>query len=245
MRKNLLVWFIGLVLLVPYYLQADDIWCDFECAQTNEQYALLSQKIYDNATTVDDWQRIIDYKKNILGLYTHGLHLSVYQNTKDQRIAIVIEGTSATDIEDIITDVVQLTSSPITPKEYTEAREFVQDLRDANSTFENAIITGHSLGGGIAQFIGYSFGMETHTFNPAGLSDTTIDNAKKYYEEHNYTDTKKITNLISHNSDDKRDIVSQTGTLLGEEIFVLVDKDNLIDLHKIKYLYEGIINILK
>jgi hypothetical protein len=243
MKKSLLGLSTAFILAMPLGLQAES-WCDIECAQENHELALLSKEVYHDTEVVGNWKRIADYKKDTLG-YTHGLHLSVYSNLKNSKVAIVIEGTESTDMEDIVTDVVQLAGTPIVPKEYTEAREFVEELREDNATLKTAMLAGHSLGGGIAQYVGCSFGMETHTFNSAGLSDATIEDAQEYYEEHEEDNVKQpILNLISNNNDGQRDIVSSFGTLLGEEKFVFVDKDNLIDLHAIAYIHEGLVNLI-
>jgi predicted esterase YcpF (UPF0227 family) len=242
MKKSFLGWCTALVLVMPYGLQAES-WCDIECAEENHELALLSQEVYEDTKVVGVWKRIADYKKDTLG-YTHGLHMSVYENSENNKVAIVVEGTDAKDMEDIITDVVQLTASPIVPREYTQAREFVEELREDNATLKTAILAGHSLGGGIAQYVGCSFGMEAHTFNPAGLSDATIEDAQEYFEENGETEPQEILNLISNNNDGQRDIVSKFGTLLGEQKFVFVDKDNILDLHSIKYMHEGLVNLL-
>jgi hypothetical protein len=242
MKKILSLTFFILMLLTS--LQAEN-WCDVDGAEENREYALLSKEVYNDKRVVEEWRRIKDYKKSFFGLYTHGLHLSVYKHSITDKIAIVIEGTDTTDIEDLLTNVVQLTNSRRVPREYRYARDYVKDLIEKNELYRDAVVTGHSLGGGIAQYVAWSFGMKAYAFNSAGLSDNTVEDAEEFFELHGDGDRRAVKHLVSNNNRGQRDIVSSYGTLLGTQKFIYVDKDNILDLHAIKYLYEALVNTIE
>jgi hypothetical protein len=242
MKKIFSITFFILMLLTS--VQAEN-WCDVECAEENREYALLSKEIYNDKQVVEEWIRIKDYKKSFLGVYTHGLHLSVYKHTITDKIAIVIEGTDSTDIEDLLTDVVQLVNNTIVPREYTYARDYVTDLIEEDELYRDAVVVGHSLGGGIAQYVAWSLGMESYVFNSAGLSDNTVEDAEEFFVSYSDGDRRDIKHLISNNNRGQRDVVSSYGTLLGTQKFIYVDKDNILDLHAIKYLYEALVNAIE
>jgi len=239
MKKIFSLVFLMLVLISS--VQAKD-WCVSACAEESREYALLSKEIYNDKKSVEEWTRIKDYKKEFLGLYTYGLHLSVYKHASTEKIAIVIEGTGSSDIEDLLTDVIQVSNSLIVPKEYTYARDYVKELIVSDELYRDAIIMGHSLGGGIAQYVAWSFGMEAYAFNSVGLSDNTVEDAEEFFDLEGYGDRREIRQLISNNNRGQRDVISSYGTLLGIQKFVYVDKDNIIDLHAIKYLYKALVN---
>jgi len=172
----------------------------------------------------------------------YGLHLSVYKNNKTNQYMIVFEGTtSLLSISDVSTNIAQIMDSIDVPEQYTLARDEVERLIRENPSYANAILTGHSLGGGIAQYLAISLGMKAYTFNPAGLSDNTIDDANTFaYNKGLITEKKNVLNIISNNNNSKRDIVSKHGHLIGEQKFMYVKEYNSISLHNIDNLYYAI-----
>ena len=194
--KNILVYVF--LLLSTLTVSNATGWCDNGCAKEVKDYAQLSQEIYDNKLKVGNWNRIKDFNQEFSNL-KFGLHLSVYKNNKTNKYVIALEGTGKTDIDDIITDAIQLINAVDTPRQYTLAREYVEQLIQDNSYYKNAIFTGHSLGGGIALYLAKSFRMKAYTFNPAGLSDDTISDANVFaYNKGLSTQKENVLNIISH-----------------------------------------------
>lgn len=82
-------------------------------------------------------------------------------------IVIVFRGTKILSIKDISTNVEQF--SNILPERYKWADNLVSRVRSENKD-SRIIVTGHSLGGGLAMYTGVREMLETVVFNPAGLS---------------------------------------------------------------------------
>ncbi|GAB4266932.1 vWA domain-containing protein [Deferrisoma sp.] len=54
------------------------------------------------------------------------------------------------------------------PKQYGQAVEYAREVTDRYGR-SNVVLTGHSLGGGLAQYAALRLGLTAYTFNPAGL----------------------------------------------------------------------------
>jgi len=253
------VWLYTSLLILTLTNAHSSEWCDTECAKKYGEYAELSKEVYAGSPIVNEWERIKDYSQEFCPTSKYGralgfgrirevcsdfvkigLHLSVYQNTKTKKYVIVIEGTQPTDVDDLLTDIVQLTNVLDAPKQYKLAREYVEKLISDGVLDKEAIITGHSLGGGIAQYVAKSFGMDAYTFNPAGLSSSTLDDAEEFFLENGYNSDSFIFHIISNNNRGQRDLVSDYGILLGSQKFMYVNKNNLLDLHSIDNLSEAL-----
>nr|WP_232371234.1 hypothetical protein [Desulfogranum marinum] len=105
-----------------------------------------------------------------------GLHAVAYRNVDSGKVAIVYEGTSS--LLDVVTDV----SQPFfwKPRQFSLAQEFAEEigrrycdkLQDCKA---DITLTGHSLGGGLAQYVALKFGMKAYVFNSAGLWGSTVE----------------------------------------------------------------------
>lgn len=109
-------------------------------------------------------------------------HAEVYKSEDGKRV-IVFEGTGSK--EDWAANLAQ---PFIIPAQYKEALKFTKEViercsNDPGCNKNDIVVTGHSLGGGLAQYVSMMIGadVKAYTFNPAGLWGPTtesIDTAK-------------------------------------------------------------------
>lgn len=88
-------------------------------------------------------------------------------------IIIAIRGTEPSKLNDLWTDF-QMVINEI-PNQYIEAIEFYNEVlkycQNNRLDKRNIVITGHSLGGSLAELLGYFTGSETVIFNPYGVQN--------------------------------------------------------------------------
>lgn len=164
------------------------------------------------------------------------LHISVYQNQLNNQRVIVFSGMKdSNNISNIINFVV----STGIPKQFIEARKYIQELITNDYSYINTIVTGHSLGGSLAQFISKSFGMRAVTFTPAGLNGTSLRNAEQHYNKNFYDifRNKEIINIIAKNNH----LYLEGYHLPGKKISLMVNKKTIVDLHNMKNQYRALI----
>ncbi len=171
-------------------IQADDtadIERRYRIANEALPYAQLSAYIYEDDSTAsvercrnievsnaqDEWIKCQEVRDSILSL---GAHVALYRNALTRELVIVVEGSCGDgfiNIDcslDLIGDLANIVgSSPQDPI----VDLFVIDVMD--NGYERyggipSIITGHSLGGGIAQTLASAWGLTAYTFNTASVS---------------------------------------------------------------------------
>lgn len=157
-------------------------------------------------------------------------HAEAYQN-KDGKVAIVFEGTGS------LKDWANNLSQPFkVPAQYEAALAFakkvIEECNLPRCNKNDIVVTGHSLGGGLAQYVAMSVDadIKAYTFNPAGLWGPTtrsIDTAKaknitNFYTD-GYVDTPDGRKLVGS------DPVSNPaiGEVFGEQIPVPVNLTRL------------------
>lgn len=126
-----------------------------------------------------------------------------------EEVVIAFRGTEFDNLKDLKADIEQLWKKP---EQYKNALIFANKILQ-NRSKSNIHITGHSLGGGLAQYTAASLGLPATTFNAAGLFAPTRD--------------QEITSFWSENIKNITyggDLVSEFGTLIGPEI--ILNKDN-------------------
>jgi hypothetical protein len=219
--------------------------CDSDCINENYRYAKLSLGAYSDTEVIDwnGWQRIdVDYD------LSGGYRASLYINTGRKEIVIAFEGTASHKdfsefINDWKTNFVQFGGLEL-PKQYFEAlRTTYKLLLDINGkgdfNFIHGIegdfaltLTGHSLGGGLAIYVGELLGQNVVSFNPAPqiFSDDklveTFGFIDTYFPINFYNHNKKSLHLVSQNNDWINDLVSSSpGSLPGELKTLPIDID--------------------
>ncbi len=116
---------------------------------------------------VENQQRFIDDKT--------GFGASAYLCKSTNEIIIAYRGTKPNSIGDLQNDLNLATS--FTPSQYEFAKTYLKGIQNQLSSEEHKIfITGHSLGGGLAQLIGAYAHLPTVTFNGVGM-DQLLNNA--------------------------------------------------------------------
>ena len=138
-------------------------------------------------------------------------YAEVYKNGGGKRV-IVFEGTGS--LEDWIADFAHVRKMP---DQYKKGLEFTNKIIQTCGCNKNDIVvTGHSLGGGLAQYVAMSVeaNVKAYTFNPAGLWDSTAVSI----------DTGKAANITNFIADGYlySDVVSKTGVVFGKKIPVVV-----------------------
>lgn len=163
-------------------------WADWMSGQSPHRedmdLALISDDVYDvegwnqSRTIGNGWQRVPESD------LPAGLTMADFENGdfgNDLRAALYTDGDghyvlafAGTDsFSDGLTDVYQ--SVGLSTKQYAQARNLSTTLHDAYGG--NLVLTGHSLGGGVASYGAVSTGATAVTFNAAGLSDANLESA--------------------------------------------------------------------
>ena len=143
-------------------------------------YAQLANAIYNfDNTSFNSWKLIEQVSKN------SGMQAGVFKNLKTDELVIAFRGTEACDfpcsfkkIKESILDLAAdtLLSLGKNGPQFRHAFNFAQEIIN-NYPDDKITVTGHSFGGGLAQAIGTTFGLETFAFNSAPVPSD-------YFEEH-------------------------------------------------------------
>jgi hypothetical protein len=126
--------------------------------------AKLANAVYNDETGVGQWLR--------RGLpYTvegSGFKSALYQNRQTADFALVVAGTSPTELDDLHSDI-QLALGRM-PNQYRVARSAFADAMNQTGGLVGFYLTGHSLGGGLVSMLGKEHGNPTVTFNAPGMA---------------------------------------------------------------------------
>jgi hypothetical protein len=191
-------------------------------ARTLLPYADLALAVYGDDPLPDGWKEIAP-KGNLhtpTRDYGTGFHAGVYQGPGGQ-VVIAYEGTKS--IPDWFNNIKQITDLSGTPDQYKQALVLAREIKKQYNA-EDIILVGHSLGGGLAQYAGAMEGLETVTFNHAGLWLTTYLNVKLRGDAGRSPMTHVVSQGFIFKDQEfvksKQDLVSRLGIHLGEIIRV-------------------------
>ncbi|GAB6040948.1 Mbeg1-like protein [Endothiovibrio diazotrophicus] len=211
--------------------------CDLACATRNYPYAVLSLGTYESEDLAawNGWQRIrVDEDGST------GYRASIYRHDGRREIAIAYAGTDALDLNDWLTDVELLFAGSV-PAQYrqggvTALNTLVEMGGDAAQAGYRLTLTGHSLGGGMAQFVGRVLHRRATTFNTLPIADDVSAAALMYDDYFSREapqlqgDGEEIVNLVARDGDDGYDIAADwfSGDLWGTTYLVDVEVDDLL-----------------
>lgn len=148
-----------------------------ELAAKAYPFARLSSKVYAGAG--DESCPALERRRD----EASGFDALACRDRESGRVVVVFRGTD--ELKDWVkTDILQ---PLVLPRQYKLGLEFAAEMKER---YGDVAVTGHSLGGGIAQFAGSSLGLETWTFNPAGLG---LDALRRLLSS---SDSSRVTNLI-------------------------------------------------
>ena len=144
-------------------------------------FARLADAVYDFDNVIVDQWVLIDKKDK-----SSGMQAVVYSNEETGELALVFRGTETCDLPCSLRESAEFLSDAaadgmltfgLVHGQFKDAVRYAQDVIDNLAQRRKIIVTGHSLGGGLAQGVGAAFGLETYAFNSAPVPD---DFFKKY-----------------------------------------------------------------
>ena len=95
---------------------------------------------------------------------------------------LAFRGTERKDFRDIVTDGRQ--GVGLSDSQYQQARGLAESVRDALRPGDRLILTGHSLGGGLASYAALGLGLEAIVFNPASVHASVADDVRARIRSH-------------------------------------------------------------
>ncbi|MBI4382795.1 MAG: hypothetical protein HY579_02025, partial [Nitrospinae bacterium] len=159
---------------------------------------------------------------------TNGFSATVFENKITGEKTLAIRGTELDPLDpfDILTDLVDVALGTTLSPQYNTLQSYYQALVNAHILDGSFNVTGHSLGGFLAQ----SFTLDhpdvvnhTYTYNSPGLGgiDSPLTNILQAAGASNTNiPNDKITNYYAENGPE---IISGLGTIMGESIGITVD----------------------
>lgn len=168
-------------------------------------FVVLAEAIYSFNNDLIGWELIEKESKD------SGMQAGVYSNQDTGEIVLAFRGTETCDFpcsldesKEVVLDLaadIQLTAGK-NGSQFRHAFEYTLEVL-ARYPDRKITLTGHSLGGGLAQAAGASLGLETFAFNSAPVADD-------FFDDHPVGLTSEELNEIIHVLADIHDPVSNT-----------------------------------
>lgn len=191
---------------------------DAEMARLVMDYALLSQAIYDLGTdkykAPNSWEAVglpglvclLNPKRAAFQDLVNGFKASTFVNGK--KLAVVFQGTNPNELVDWTTDF--FTLKGVKTGQYQEALDYASRIIAQAGTDYDIVMTGHSLGGGLATYAALYYDKPAIVFNAAPIGSEMLSDIQNVNER----------KLRVKNIDMKGDVVSGFGGQSGP-IYVL------------------------
>lgn len=207
--------------------------CNSTCRAEIYDYAKISQGVYKKIDLIEwnGWQRVF-VDENV----KTGYRAAAYKNEAKRKLVIAFSGTD--DLADRVTDLDQFLGT--IPEQYEQGINTVQQLLALVSngvvvpeigqllSFD-VVLTGHSLGGGIAQFVADIFQQKAVGFNTAPLSSGVLKNIPALREQAKIDypalvgSASDILHIVTKTQSGIYDFVADSpGTLLGQSLFLKI-----------------------
>lgn len=131
----------------------------------------LSLAIYGDSPVPEGYVEVTDAEERLgvpLRDEETGLEARVYYNEEEDLYVLVFEGTTSDD-EGADWGANLANGAGGIPEQYRQALDIALRFGEVYGAEGDTVVTGHSLGGGLATFAGVGAGLETYTYNPSGL----------------------------------------------------------------------------
>lgn len=218
--------------------------CGFSCVVTTYPYAILSRGAYraSDLFSWNGWQRAAPIDED----FWSGYRASVYRHDERKEFVIAYSGTDSPS--DLLSDIGQMIG--LLPAQYLYAgdtalavvttRLNVPEFADYKITY-----TGHSLGGGLAQFAARTFQGRAVTFNSVAISSGVALEAASILADHRIYaperlgEEERIHHIVTRNEYGEFDWVPELdGALWGTTHALRIDEFgefllDVIDSHSI------------
>jgi len=169
-------------------------------------YAKMADAVYDfDNTVIDEWV-LFETKDE-----SSGMQAAVYYNADSDEVVLAFRGTETCDFPCSLSETGEflldtaadgLLTLGLVDTQFEDAVSYAEDVV-FRAQGRKIIVTGHSLGGGLAQAVGSVFGLETFAFNSAPVPDD-------FFEDYDFAIPIEELKGIIHVLSDIHDPVSNT-----------------------------------
>ncbi len=197
--RNIKVWVLMLIVFFvsigESYAQKKFLDVEIELADKFLPFAELSQEVYEDNPRPSGWKVI----QTTSVVNKSGLFGVAFRNRKTGEVAFAFRGSTLDEISpesrkdlkaDFSVGALRTTDKPHVTAQYSEGLDFVKKtIRTFGLSKNQVTVTGHSLGGGIAEFTAAKLGLKAYTFNSIGVDS-------EYVQAHKHElNGSKIVNL--------------------------------------------------